>query len=67
MREHPRGGQTKIVIAIVIPVVVDIKTPRIKIADINAVAVRINKNCLPSPIVTKRSNKSSFCILFGSK
>lgn len=36
-------GKTNIVVAVVIPVVVDIETVLVKVADIDAVAVRIKK------------------------
>ena len=49
--EVPRGGDTDVVIAVVIPVVVDIQTVSIKVTDVNTVAVRIHVICL-SPSVS---------------
>ena len=40
-KEVPDGGETEIVIAIVIGVVVDVQTIGVEIADIDAVAVRV--------------------------
>jgi len=68
-KEVPNGGKADVVIAIVIPVVVDIETTWVEVTDIDTVAVRV-KN-LPIFIQTTESclyfnRKIPFCILFGS-
>jgi len=42
-REVPRGGQTDVVIAVVIRPVVDVEAVRVEVADVHAVAVRGNE------------------------
>jgi hypothetical protein len=44
----PSRGEAQVVIVVVIPVVVDIETLRIEVANIDTVAVRVNKICLLS-------------------
>jgi hypothetical protein len=44
----PSRGEAQVVIVIVIPVVVDIETLRIEVANIDTVAIRVNKICLLS-------------------
>ena len=47
--EVPGGGETKVVVPVVIPVVVDVQTLGIEVPDVHAVAVRCEGNCpLPS-------------------
>ena len=48
-REVPGGGQTDIVIAVVIRPVVDIEALRVEVADIDAVAVRGNEIACAHP------------------
>jgi len=47
--EVPGGGDGQIVIAIVIPVVVDLEAGSIEVAEVDAVAVRIHIICQLSP------------------
>ncbi len=72
--EVPRGGDTDVVVAVVIPVVVDIQTVSIKVADVNTVAVRIHVICLSSSVSLGIELYCPFglicsfpCILFGSR
>ena len=43
----PSGGNTQVVVAVVVPVVVDVETLPIEVANIDAVAVRVHDVCLP--------------------
>ncbi len=67
MREHPRGGQTEIAIAIAIPIVVEIETVGVEVADIDAVAVRIDKIVCLHPQSPKEEKYHLFVSFFGSK
>ena len=45
----PGGRQTEVIIAVIIPVVVDVQTVGIEVADVDTVAVRIHIICQLSP------------------
>ncbi|OGZ18511.1 MAG: hypothetical protein A2Z68_02685 [Candidatus Nealsonbacteria bacterium RBG_13_38_11] len=47
-KEVPSGRDAQVVVAVVIPVVVDVETLRIEVADVDTVAVRIYIICLSS-------------------
>lgn len=74
-KEVPRGGKTNVVVAVVIPIVVDIETLRVEVTDIDTVAVRSHKVAYFHPchwklrfaVVYKRPISSLSCILFGSR
>ena len=44
----PSRGEAQVVIVVVIPIVVDIETLRIEVANIDTVAIRVKKICLLS-------------------
>jgi len=44
----PGGGQADVVIAVIVPVVVDVETVGVEVADVDTVAVRIH--LLPAPV-----------------
>jgi len=44
----PSGSEAQVVVVVVIPVVVDIETIRIEVANIDTVAIRVKKICLLS-------------------
>jgi len=47
--EVPSGGNADVVVAVVVPVVVDVETLRIEVAHVDVVAVRVDADCsLPS-------------------
>ena len=53
MIEVPSGGQTEVVVAVVVPVVVDAEPAGIEVAEVDTVAVRVD--ILSAPIHTTES------------
>ena len=47
-RRLPGRGETEVVVPVVVPVVVDVQTLRVEVADVDAVAIRVEYCPFPS-------------------